>query len=297
VLALDARALEVRASAPATLFTDRLIDGNAECNPDSHAQSDILQSGPQGNSNRDARADARRFLYLHVWLRAVANRGERMEGGKMLKLYTYFRSSAAFRVRIALNLKGLDWQPEVVWLTKDEHRGDEYRALNPQALVPTLVDGETVLNQSLAIIEYLDETRPERPLLPAEPAARARVRSLSLLVASEIHPLNNLRVLRHLEHGLGLDQERIGDWYRHWCDEGLAAFERQLADGRAGRYCHGDTVTMADVCLVPQIFNARRFRTQVERYPRTMEIFDACMKLEAFRRAEPSAQAEAPKSS
>lgn len=211
----------------------------------------------------------------------------------MLTLYTYFRSSAAFRVRIALNLKGLAWQPEVIWLPKGEHRGDPYRGVNPQALVPTLVDGDLRLNQSLAIIEYLDETKPGPKLLPADPAGRARVRSLSMLIAAEIHPLNNLRVLQHLKTELGQNGEQIATWYRHWCDEGLAAFEAQLGDGRAGRYCHGDELTMADICLVPQIFNARRYETKLERYPHTMRIFDACMTLDAFKRAEPAAQPEA----
>jgi maleylacetoacetate isomerase len=211
----------------------------------------------------------------------------------MLRLYTYFRSSAAFRVRIALNLKGLPWEPEVIRLPEGAHRQEAYSRVNPQALVPTLVDGDLSLNQSLAIIEYLDETWPDPRLLPADPAGRARVRSLAMLVAAEIHPLNNLRVLKYLKRQLGQDEAQIGTWYRHWCDAGLAAFERQLGDGGTGRYCHGDTVSMADACLVPQIFNARRYDTQVERYPRTMAIFDACMALDAFRRAEPSAQAEA----
>ena len=211
----------------------------------------------------------------------------------MLKLYTYFRSSAAFRVRIALNLKGLPWEPEVIWLPEGEHRGEPYIDVNPQALVPTLVDGSLRLNQSLAIIEYLDETKPGPKLLPADAPGRARVRSLSMLVAAEIHPLNNLRVLEHLRNALKLDKAAIADWYRHWCDEGLAAFERQLGDGATGRFCHGDQPTMADACLVPQIFNARRFETKVERYPTVMRIFDECMALEAFRKAEPSAQPEA----
>jgi len=211
----------------------------------------------------------------------------------MLKLYTYFRSSAAFRVRIALNLKGLDWEPEVIWLPEGEHRGDPYIGVNPQALVPTLVDGPLRLSQSLAIIEYLDETKPGPALLPPDPVERARVRSLSMLIAAEIHPLNNLRVLKYLKRELGRTDEQIGDWYRHWCDEGLSALERQLGDGGAGRFCHGDSVTMADVCLVPQIFNARRYETKLEQYPRTMKIFEECMKLDAFLRAEPSAQAEA----
>ncbi len=215
----------------------------------------------------------------------------------MLQLYTYFRSSAAFRVRIALNLKGLAWTPSVVWLPTGEQGAAPYRAVNPQGLVPTLVDDELRLSQSLAIIEYLDETRPGPKLLPADAPGRARVRSLSLLVAAEIHPLNNLRVLEYLRETLALDKEAIARWYRHWCDEGLAAFERQLADGGTGRFCHGDQPTMADACLVPQIFNARRFDTQLERYPAVMRIFDACMALDAFRKAEPSAQPEAARAS
>lgn len=211
----------------------------------------------------------------------------------MLQLYTYFRSSASFRVRIALNLKELPWQPTVVWLPSGEQCGDPFQRVNPQGLVPLLVDGQTRIAQSLAIIEYLDETKPGRKLLPADPTGRARVRSLSMLVAAEIHPLNNLRVLNHLRDSLGLDADAIGRWYRHWCDEGLAAFERELADPRTGRYCHGDEPTMADACLVPQIFNARRYETEVGRYERTMRIFDECMKLDAFRKAQPSEQAEA----
>ena len=211
----------------------------------------------------------------------------------MLELYTYFRSSAAFRVRIALNLKGLSWQPHVVWLPTGEQKSGDYLRVNPQGLVPLLVDEGARLNQSLAIIEYLDETRPQPRLLPDDPIARARVRSLAMLVASEIHPLNNLRVLKYLKKELGQSEQEIAHWYRHWCGEGLAAFERQLADGGAGRYCHGDGVTLADVCLVPQIFNARRYDTPLEAYPRTVAIFDECMKLDAFRKAQPSEQPEA----
>ncbi len=211
----------------------------------------------------------------------------------MLELHTYFRSSASFRVRIALNLKGLAWQPEVVWLPAGEQSEEPYRTLNPQGLVPLLVDGEHRIAQSLAIIEYLDETKPGPKLLPADPLARARVRSLSMIVAAEIHPLNNLRVLNYLRDAVRADQETIADWYRHWCDEGLSALERELADGATGRFCHGDTPTMADVCLVPQIFNARRFETKVERHAQVMRIFDECMRLQAFRDAEPSVQPEA----
>ena len=211
----------------------------------------------------------------------------------MLTLYTYFRSSAAFRVRIALNHKGLPWSPEVIWLPDDEHKAGAYREVNPQALVPTLVDGANRLNQSLAIIEYLDETRPGPKLLPADPLARARVRSLSMLVASEIHPLNNLRVLKYLKSAMAQDQPAVDAWYRHWCNEGLGAFERQLQDGATGTYCHGDEVSMADVCLVPQIFNAKRFGVDLAPFPTTMRVFDACMAREAFQRAQPSAQPEA----
>ena len=214
----------------------------------------------------------------------------------MLKLYTYFRSSASFRVRIALNLKGLDWEPAVIWLPDGEQQRDPYLAVNAQGLVPTLVEGDLRLNQSLAIIEYLDETRPGPRLIPGDPEARARVRSLSLLIACDIHPLNNLRVLKHLKRELGQAQEAIDAWYRHWCDEGFSALERELDDPRTGEFCHGDAVTMADVCLVPQVFNAQRFSVDLARYPRTMRIFDACMKLGAFARAQPSAQPEASRS-
>ena len=211
----------------------------------------------------------------------------------MLTLHTYFRSSAAFRVRCALNHKGLAWSPEVVWLLAEEQRSPAYRALNPQALVPTLVDDDTVLRQSLAIIEYLDETRPGPKLLPADPVDRARVRSLSLLVACEIHPVNNLRILKYLKDVLGHDQTAIDAWYRHWVQEGLSAFEAELADPRTGRYCHGDAVSMADCCLVPQIFNAQRFRCDLSPYPVTMRVFEALMQLPAFDSAQPSKQPDA----
>ena len=210
----------------------------------------------------------------------------------MYALYTYFRSSAAFRVRIALNLKKLAWEPRVVWLPDDEHRAQAYREMNPQGLVPTLVAGELRLTQSLAIIEYLEQVHPEPALLPAPAAERARVRSLALAVACDIHPLNNLRVLKYLKNTLGQDQPAIDAWYRHWCEVGLEAFERQLADGAAGRYCHGDAPTLADVCLVPQVFNARRFAVDLARYPELMRRFERCMALDAFAAAQPSAQAE-----
>ena len=211
----------------------------------------------------------------------------------MIELYTYFRSSASFRVRIALNLKGLEWTPRVVWLLDDEHTAEAYGALNPQKLVPTLVDDGHRLSQSLAIIEYLEETHPEPPLLPADALGRARVRSLSQLIACESHPRNNQRVLKYLKRALGQEQPAVDAWYRHWCEEGLAAFERELASGPAGRYCHGDAPTMADVFLVPQVFNAARFKVSMDPYPRTRAVFDALMLLPAFDAAQPSKQAEA----
>jgi maleylacetoacetate isomerase/maleylpyruvate isomerase len=212
----------------------------------------------------------------------------------VLTLYTYFRSSAAFRVRCALNLKGIAYAPEIVWLPTDEQKSDAYRTLNPQALVPTFVDDDgTTLNQSLAIIEYLDETRPGPKLLPADPRGRARVRALSQLVACEIHPVNNLRILKYLKHVLGHDQPTIDAWYRHWIAEGLSAFERELARGGTGRFCHGDAPTMADCCLVPQIFNARRFECPLDAYPSTMRVFESAMALPAFDAAQPSKQPDA----
>jgi maleylacetoacetate isomerase len=210
-----------------------------------------------------------------------------------LKLYTYFRSSAAFRVRIALNLKGLAYQPVFVHLAKGQHREPAYAAVNAQALLPTLeLDDGTRLVQSLAIMEWLEETHPRPPLLPSEPLARARVRSLADLIACEIHPLNNLRVLQHLKRALGQTQESIDDWYRHWIAEGLAKFEADLGQTKA-RFCHGDEPTLADCCLVPQIFNAQRYNSDLAPYPNTLRIFDNCMKLEAFERAQPSKQPDA----
>ena len=210
-----------------------------------------------------------------------------------MKLYTYFRSSAAFRVRIALNLKGLRYEPVFVHLAKGEHRGGAYPQVNPQALLPTLeLDDGTRLSQSLAIMEYLDERHPQPPLLPKDALARARVRSLSQLVASEIHPLNNLRVLQHLKR-LGQTQEQIDTWYRHWIADGLAKLEAELARAGTGKFCHGDGPTMADCCLVPQIFNAKRYNSDLHPYPATMRVFESCMKLEAFDRAQPAKQPDA----
>jgi maleylacetoacetate isomerase len=208
-----------------------------------------------------------------------------------VKLYTYFRSSAAFRVRIALNLKGLSYKPVFVHLAKGEHRQPAYVQINPQALVPTLeLDDGTRLNQSLAIIEYLDEKHAQTPLLPKDPRARARVRSLSYLIASEIHPVNNLRVLQHLKRSLAQSEDQVNAWYRHWIADGLAKLEAELG---SGGFCHGDAPSMADCCLVPQIFNAKRYHCDLAPYPKTMRAFEACMKLEAFDRAQPSKQPDA----
>jgi maleylpyruvate isomerase len=214
------------------------------------------------------------------------------------KLYTFFRSSAAFRVRIALNIKAIAWTPEYVSLIAGEQKSAEYVALNPQALVPTFMTNGQALNQSLAIMEYLDDLQPEPALLPKSAFERAQVRSLAQLIACEIHPLNNLRVLKHLRQSFQLDEDGINTWYRHWCDEGLAALERQLtmnsnSAGHGGRYTFGDSVGLADCCLVPQIFNAQRYQVNLTPFPRTMLAFDACMKLPAFADAVPMKQPDA----
>jgi len=211
-----------------------------------------------------------------------------------MKLYTYFRSSAAFRVRIALNLKGLAYETSFVHLPRGEHRAPAYGAVNPQALLPTLDDGGNLLTQSLAIIEYLDETHPDVPLLPGDALGRARVRSLAMLIACEIHPVNNLRILQHLKRALGQSEEQTNAWYRHWIAEGLTKFEADLTKTSAtGRFCHGDAPTMADCCLAPQVFNAQRYKCDTSAYPATMRIFAECMKLDAFDRAQPAKQPDA----
>ena len=212
-----------------------------------------------------------------------------------MKLYTFFRSSAAFRVRIALNLKGLAYEPLPVSLPKGTHREPQYARVNPQALVPTLVtDDGSELAQSLAIMEFLEETHPNPPLLPKEPKARARVRSLADLIACEIHPLNNLRTLQYLRRSLGQNEEQINTWYRYWIADGLAKLEASLVNTKGtGKFCQGDTPGMADCCLVPQIFNAKRYECGLAPYPTGMRIFDTCMKLEAFERAQPSRQPDA----
>jgi len=215
-----------------------------------------------------------------------------------VKLYTYFRSSASFRVRIALNLKGLAYEPVFVHLAKGEHRQPKYTSVNAQGLVPTLeLDDGTRLTQSLAIMEWLDDQHPSPALLPRDPLSRAQVRAISDLIACEIHPLNNLRTLQHLKRALGQDEERINAWYRHWIADGFAKLEADLnrdeSRGGAGQFCYGDAPTMADCCLVPQVFNAKRYSADLGPYPTLMRIFEACMKLEAFDRAQPSKQPDA----
>ncbi|MES2786392.1 MAG: maleylacetoacetate isomerase [Pseudomonadota bacterium] len=206
-----------------------------------------------------------------------------------MKLHNYFRSSASFRVRIALEVKGLSYDYIPVHLVKGEHRKPEYAALSPSRLVPTLeTDEGEHLGQSMAIIEYLDEVHPEPALLPADAIGRARVRALAQLIACEIHPLNNLRVLKYLVNELKVDDAAKTTWYRHWVRDGLEAFERELAQLPASTYCYGNTPTLADCCLVPQIFNGRRFDVDFTGLDRTMASFDACMKHPAFQRAQPS---------
>ena len=211
-----------------------------------------------------------------------------------MKLYSYFRSSAAYRVRIALNLKGLRYEYVGVHLRKGEQRADSYRLINPLALVPALADDRGTFTQSLAIIEYLEERYPQPPLLPETPEARARVRAIALAIACEIHPLDNLRVLQYLTRTLGVGEDAKNAWYRHWIDLGLSALEAQLAtDAATGEFCHGATPTLADVCLVPQLANARRFEIPLEAYPTLLRIESACNTLLAFAAAAPAQQPDA----
>ncbi|OUE44086.1 maleylacetoacetate isomerase [Billgrantia desiderata SP1] len=213
----------------------------------------------------------------------------------MTTLYGYFRSSAAYRVRIALNLKGLAYEQVAVNLVKGEQRAEENLARNPQGLVPVLeTDDGTRLTQSLAICEYLEERHPEPALLPGDPAGRARVRSLAQLVACEIHPLNNLKVLKYLVHELKLDEAAKLAWYRHWIAEGFTALEARLSgEAATGAFCHGDSPSLADVCLVPQVFNAERFECDLSAYPTIRRIAERCRAMEAFAKAAPGAQPDA----
>ena len=211
-----------------------------------------------------------------------------------MKLYNYFRSSAAYRVRIAVNLKGLEPENVFVHLVKNEQRAPDYLKVNPLGLVPALVDGDETITQSLAIIEYLDEKYPSPPLLPSTPEDRARVRSIALLIACDIHPIDNLRVLRYLVGVLKVSEEQKNQWYAHWVDEGLKALEARLAtDLKTGRFCHGETPTLADVCLVPQLANARRANIDLSAYPTLLRIDAACNALKPFADAAPAKQPDA----
>jgi maleylacetoacetate isomerase len=211
-----------------------------------------------------------------------------------MELYSYFRSSASFRVRIALGLKGLPYDYVPVQIARNEQFEPAFDALAPAHLVPLLRDGDALLSQSLAIIEYLDETHPEPPLLPRDAVGRARARALALDIACEIHPLNNLRVLQYLRKALGQEEARVTEWYRHWVADGLAKLEAELAaDARTGKYSHGDSPGMADCCLVPQVFNAKHFECDLAPYPTVARVFDACMSLDAFDAAQPAKQPDA----
>ncbi len=212
------------------------------------------------------------------------------------KLYSFWRSSAAYRVRIAVNLKGIGHELVPVSLVEDggQHRKAAYRAINPQTFVPFYDDGQVATGQSLAIMEYLEETRPEPPLLPGDAAGRAFVRAFANLICCDIHPLNNLRVIQYLENELGADKETREDWIRHWIREGFTAAEALAAKvADRGMFVYGDQPTMADVCLVPQMYNARRFELALAAFPRLVAIDDACLALDAFARAAPERQPDA----
>jgi maleylacetoacetate isomerase/maleylpyruvate isomerase len=209
-----------------------------------------------------------------------------------MQLYNYIRSSASYRVRIALALKGLDCELLPVHLVRNEQLAEGFAAIAPSRLVPLLVDGEHLLPQSMAIIEYLDETHPEPSLLPGDAVARARIRALAQDMACEIHPLNNLRVLRYLVHELKVSEDDKNRWYRHWVETGLEAVERRLQSPATGRFCHGDTPTLADCVLVPQVHNAKRFECRLDQVPTVMRVFDECMRLPAFATTQPSAYPE-----
>lgn len=212
-----------------------------------------------------------------------------------MKLIGYFRSSAAYRVRIALNHKGIAVEHASRHLRKGEQFSADYAALNPQKLVPSLVlDDGAVLTQSLAIIEYLEEAHPEPPLLPRDPVGRAHVRALSLIVSADIHPIQNLRVMAYLRQKFGQTEESAFTWSRHWIETGFDAYEAMLTDApEAGTFSHGNSPTMADMCLVPQVFNATRFKVDMKSYPTIQRIYDACMRLPAFDAAQPSKQPDA----
>ena len=213
-----------------------------------------------------------------------------------MKLYTYFRSSAAYRVRIALNLKGLAYDAVPVHLLRGggEQLQDEYIKLNPSGLVPAFQDDYITLTQSMAILEYLEDAYPQTPIMPKDATERAHVRELAQIIACDIHPVNNLRVLRYLVQELGISEEKKNEWYRHWLVGGLEVLEKHLArDPAAGPLCHGRTPTIADCCLVPQVFNAQRHGIDVSVYPNNARINAQCVEIPAFIAAHPSNQPDA----
>lgn len=213
-----------------------------------------------------------------------------------MKLYTFFRSSASYRVRIALNLKGLSYEQAPIHLRKGggEQFGAAYKALNPQALVPTLEDNGKVLTQSLAIIEYLEEKHPKPALLPGDPADKAIVRAMALVIACEVHPIQNLRVLNYVKSSYNQTDEQVNRWAQHWIDLGLSALEQSIvAQSKGGKFCFGDTPTVADICLVPQLGNARRYGCDLSQYPTILSIEKNCMALSAFANAAPEKQPDA----
>ena len=213
-----------------------------------------------------------------------------------MQLYHYFRSSASYRVRIALNLKGIPCELTQIHLLKGggEQLQDAFRAINPDGLVPALQDSGQIITQSLAIVEYLDEIHPTPSLLPGSPAERAHIRALALQIACDIHPLNNLRVQRYLSNDLKVSDEDKSGWIKHWHDQGLLALEQSLAhDKRVGTFCVGETPTLADICLVPQIYNAIRFKSDLSGLPTLLRINQACLELPAFANAAPEMQADA----
>lgn len=210
-----------------------------------------------------------------------------------MKLYTYFRSSAAYRVRIALNLKGVSYEPVYVSLLKGDHKAPDYAALNPQALVPTLEHEGQALTQSLAIIDYLEALHPAPPLYPDAPTARAQALSMAMLIGCDIHPLNNLRVLKYLKEDLGQQQEAVDAWYQRWVTDGFAALEALAQVHGSDERCLGEVVTIADVFLAPQMWNARRFKVDLTPFPRLVAIDASLNQIEAFQRAAPEAQGDA----
>lgn len=213
-----------------------------------------------------------------------------------MQLYNFFRSGTSHRLRIALNLKGLDYDYIPVSLASEEHLGASFKAINPQGLVPALVDDGRVLIQSPAIIEWLEERHPNPPLLPANPEDRARVRALAAIVGCDIHPINNRRILEYLRKKLGCDEAAVNAWCATWIDAGFAALETLLAADRSrGEFCFGGAPTLADVYLVPQVESARRFKVDLAPYPAIVAVDAACGKLDAFRRAAPAVQPDAPK--